>query len=172
MLRRRWRCSTAEQLCAKNLLKVPARQLSRTRGSNPYSPRYRPSALTNLPPKYTSDHPICSDLHNGSNSSAFKTHWNGLKREQTTHGVVAAKAYGTGSCKLPRTIRVINQITRHHTESKVTQQNHPVGNGITISLLQLQTFLSTEVIERFKCFIVGSCIQNRSFPFAKVWVKN
>ena len=41
----------AEQLWAKDLLKVPTHVTACLgRGSNPYSPRYRPSALNNRPP--------------------------------------------------------------------------------------------------------------------------
>src|SRR6218665_1188086 len=50
-----WRrkCSNiAEELCAKNLLKVPHSNCL-GQGSNPYSLCYRPSALTNRPPCHT-----------------------------------------------------------------------------------------------------------------------
>ena len=43
----------AEQLCAKNLLKVPIHSNCLGRGSKTHSPRYRPSALTNRPPCHT-----------------------------------------------------------------------------------------------------------------------
>ena len=54
--RRRRSNYIAEQLCAKDLLKVPTQLNHPGRGSNPYSRRYRSTALTSRPPCHTEWH--------------------------------------------------------------------------------------------------------------------